>query len=95
MDDLLEQIEHLENEANLSSSLADVQRALDLLTSARAKLIVDPEMAPMTLAKLQGPLQQSMEAANKDLLPIYKALGKYSKSLDKVLFYKTLLTISL
>jgi hypothetical protein len=95
MDDLLEQIEHLENEANLSSSLADVQRALDLLTSARAKLLTDPEMAPMTLAKLQGPLQQSMEAANKDLLPTYKALGKYSKSLDKVLFYETFLTISL
>jgi hypothetical protein len=44
----------------------------------------DPQMAPMTLAKLQDPLKKTMDLAQKDLLPIYKGLGRYSKALDKV-----------
>lgn len=38
MDDLREQVELLEGSANLSTSIADVQKALDLLTAARAKI---------------------------------------------------------
>lgn len=44
----------------------------------------EPSMAPWTLAKLQDPLKKSLETAQKDLLPMYRALGKYSKALDKV-----------
>ena len=42
----------------------------------------------MTLAKLQNPVKQSFEAINSDLKDVYKALGNYSKALDKV--YSTL-----
>jgi hypothetical protein len=38
MDDLREQVELLEAGANLSTSISDVQRAIDLLTAARAKI---------------------------------------------------------
>jgi len=38
MDDLGEQVELLENSANLSASMADIQKAIDQLTAARAKI---------------------------------------------------------
>lgn len=38
MDDLREQVELLESSANLSTSIDDVQRAIDMLTAARAKI---------------------------------------------------------
>lgn len=38
MDDLREQIELLESSANLSTSVDDVQRAIDMLTAAREKI---------------------------------------------------------
>lgn len=38
MDDLMKQIELLEGTTNLSASIDDVQRSIDLLTAARAKI---------------------------------------------------------
>jgi hypothetical protein len=38
----------------------------------------------MTLAKLQDPLKKSLEAAQKDIKPIYSGLNKYGRALDKV-----------
>jgi hypothetical protein len=38
MDDLREQIELLERSANLSTSIDDVQKAIDMLTAAREKI---------------------------------------------------------
>ena len=38
MDDLREQVELLESSANLSTSISDVQKAIDMLTAARAKI---------------------------------------------------------
>jgi hypothetical protein len=38
MDDLKEQIELLESSDNLSASIDHVQKAIDLLTAARAKI---------------------------------------------------------
>ncbi|KAF2006679.1 hypothetical protein P154DRAFT_517715 [Amniculicola lignicola CBS 123094] len=83
MDDLREQIELLESTANLTTSINDVQHAIDLLTAARAKIAADPQAAPMTLAKLKDPLRKSMDTASKDLKPMYQGLNKYSKALDK------------
>lgn len=34
----MEQIEHLESSANLSTSIHDVQKAIDLLAAARSKI---------------------------------------------------------
>jgi hypothetical protein len=38
MDELMEQVELLESSANLSASINDVQKAIDMLTAARAKI---------------------------------------------------------
>lgn len=38
MDDLREQVELLENSANLSASIDHVQKTIDMLTAARAKI---------------------------------------------------------
>jgi hypothetical protein len=38
MDDLWEQVEQLESSANLAASISDVQKAIDQLTAARAKI---------------------------------------------------------
>jgi hypothetical protein len=42
MDDLKEQIELLESNDNLSASIGHVQKAIDLLTAARAKIAAGP-----------------------------------------------------
>jgi hypothetical protein len=36
------------------------------------------------LAKLQDPFKKTLDAAQKDLKPIYSGLNKYGKALDKV-----------
>lgn len=38
MDDLREQIELLESSANLSASIGDFQKAIDMLTAARGEI---------------------------------------------------------
>ncbi|KAF2189172.1 hypothetical protein K469DRAFT_563834 [Zopfia rhizophila CBS 207.26] len=83
MDDLNEHIELLEKKANLSKGIDDIQKTIDLLVTARAKVAAEPETAPMTLAKLQGPVEKSFDTAMNDLKKIYSGLGKYSKALDK------------
>ncbi|KAL6705982.1 hypothetical protein ACN47E_006261 [Coniothyrium glycines] len=83
MDDLREQVELLEDSANLATSIDHVQKAIDMLTAARAKIAADPKTAPVTLAKLQDPFKKTLDAAQKDLKPIYAGLNKYGKALDK------------
>lgn len=83
MHELLEQLETLEKSANLRSSINDVQNAIDLLTAARANIAAQPQVAPLTLAKLQDPLKRTLEQAQKDIKPIYSGLNKYGKALDK------------
>lgn len=45
---------------------------------------VDNNSASITLAKLQNPVKQSMEAIKSDLQDVYNGLGNYSKVLEKV-----------
>jgi hypothetical protein len=45
---------------------------------------LDRKTAPVTLAKLQDPFKKTLDAAQKDLKPIYSGLNKYGKALDKV-----------
>jgi hypothetical protein len=40
----------------------------------------------LALAKLQDPFKKTLEAAQKDLKPIYAGLNKYGKVLDRVRF---------
>ncbi|KAF2128055.1 hypothetical protein P153DRAFT_294536 [Dothidotthia symphoricarpi CBS 119687] len=83
MDDLREQMDLFERSANLSTSISDVQKAIDMLTAARERIAADPQKAPLVLAKLQDPFKKTMDAAQKDLKPIYSGLNKYGKALDK------------
>ncbi|KAF2638335.1 hypothetical protein P280DRAFT_405161 [Massarina eburnea CBS 473.64] len=83
MQELLEQLETLEKTANLAASIDHVQEAIDMLTAARAKIAADAQSAPLTLAKMQDPLKRTLEAAQKDIKPIYSGLNKYGKALDK------------
>ncbi|KAF1851444.1 uncharacterized protein K460DRAFT_362187 [Cucurbitaria berberidis CBS 394.84] len=83
MDDLREQVELFESSANLATSISQVQKAIDLLTAARAKIAADAKTAPLTLAKLQDPFKKTLDAAQKDLKPIYAGLNKYGKALDR------------
>jgi hypothetical protein len=45
---------------------------------------LDRKTAPVSLAKLQDPFKKTLDAAQKDLKPIYSGLNKYGKALDKV-----------
>ncbi|KAF2743046.1 hypothetical protein M011DRAFT_411486 [Sporormia fimetaria CBS 119925] len=92
MDDLKQQIELLESGANLSDTISDVQKAIDLVAAVRNKLDTDPETAPVALARLQRPFKEAMDRVQNDLKPAYKALGKYSKALDKTFKDKPLPT---
>lgn len=83
MDDLGEQIALLESSANLSTSITDVQKAIDMVAAARAAIAADPTTAPITLARLQDPFKKTLDAAQKDLKPIYAGLGRYGKTLDR------------
>jgi hypothetical protein len=55
MDDLREQVELLESSANLSTSIEHVQRALDMLTAARAKIA----------AGRNSPVDRAIQLANQ------------------------------
>ncbi|KAG9188370.1 hypothetical protein G6011_02293 [Alternaria panax] len=83
MDDLREHVELLESSANLSASIDHVQKTIDMLTAARAKIAADPKTAPLTLARLQDPFKKSLDTVQKDLKPVYAGLNKYGKALDK------------
>ena len=48
MDDLREQIELLESSANLSTSIDDVQKAIDILTAAREKIAAGMSVCRVT-----------------------------------------------
>ncbi|CAF9911075.1 MAG: L-arabinitol 4-dehydrogenase [Alectoria fallacina] len=83
MEALLEEHEKLCRKGNLSKSVEDVQKTIDLLVRARESIAANQNSASVTLAKLQNPVKQSFEAINSDLKDVYKGLGNYSKALDK------------
>ncbi|KAF2140020.1 uncharacterized protein K452DRAFT_274670 [Aplosporella prunicola CBS 121167] len=83
MDSLKIEHEKLEKRGNLSKSINDVQKTIDLLTKAREAVAADPTSAQMTLAKLQTPMKHSFDKVNEDLKEVHQALGKYGKALDK------------
>ncbi|KAI9806459.1 MAG: hypothetical protein M1833_003646 [Piccolia ochrophora] len=70
---------------SLTDTITNVQRTIDLLTAARNSIDADPLAASMTLAKLQSPLKQKFNDVNDRLKTVHNALGKYQKSLDKVM----------
>lgn len=83
MDDLREQIELLESSANLSASIGDFQKAIDMLAAAREDIAADPSKAAFTLAKLKTPFNEAVDASYQNLKPVNSGLSKYGKALDK------------
>ncbi|KAK7520477.1 CTLH/CRA C-terminal to lish motif domain-containing protein [Phyllosticta citriasiana] len=83
MDSLKAEHDKLEKKGNLSKSINDVQKTIDLLAKTRAAIAADPASAQMQLAKLQTPAKQSFDKINEDLKEVHQALGRYGKALDK------------
>lgn len=83
MDALLLEHAKLERTGNLSKTITDVQRTIDLLTAARDSLPNDDSAARQSVSKLQKPVQQSCERVNTDLKEVYRSLNSYTKALDK------------
>ncbi|KAI9882343.1 MAG: ASTRA complex subunit [Watsoniomyces obsoletus] len=83
MDALLQEHEKLASKSNLSKTIEDVQKTIDLLSTAREYIAANESSASITLAKLQNPAKQSFDNINSDLKEIYNGLGRYQKALDK------------
>ncbi|MCJ1469990.1 hypothetical protein MMC07_008635 [Pseudocyphellaria aurata] len=83
MEALSKEHDKLLAKGNLSKSVEDVQKTIDLLKRARDAVAGNHSVATLTLAKLQHPVKQSFEVVNSDLKEIHKVLGDYSKALDK------------
>jgi hypothetical protein len=79
MDDLREQVELLESSANLSASISDVQKAIDQLTAARAKIAAGAH--PMTDA---GELSLTITTSDPHTAPstLAKLQDPFKKSLE-------------
>ncbi|MCJ1267130.1 E3 ubiquitin-protein transferase rmnd5b [Lobaria immixta] len=83
MEALFKEHDKLLTKGNLSKSVEDVQKTIDLLKRARDAVAANHSNASLTLAKLQNPVKQAFDAVNSDLKEIHRVLGDYSKALDK------------
>ncbi|KAI9817116.1 MAG: hypothetical protein M1827_001228 [Pycnora praestabilis] len=83
MDVLQKEHERLSKKSNLSESVDDVQKTIDLLLRARESIASDPGHVSIALAKLQNPIKQSFDKINEDLKEVHSGLNKYTKALDK------------
>ncbi|KAI9805855.1 MAG: hypothetical protein M1825_000469 [Sarcosagium campestre] len=68
---------------SLSASIENVQQTIDLLRQTREAVVVRPETAPMTLAKLQNTLKKKFNEGNDKIKTLHNALNHYSKTLQK------------
>lgn len=83
MEAILAAHEQLEKRGNLSKTLQDVQRTIDLLQSARDAVASNPDTTALTVAKLKQPVKQSFDKLDDDLKEVNKGLNQYQKALDK------------
>ncbi|KAI9682301.1 MAG: hypothetical protein M1817_000355 [Caeruleum heppii] len=83
MESLRTEHDRLSRKNNLSKSLDDVQKTIDLFVSTKEAIAADPKTTPINLAKLQNAAKQSFDRINGDLKEVHSGLGKYQKVLDK------------
>nr|OQO15636.1 hypothetical protein B0A51_18400 [Rachicladosporium sp. CCFEE 5018] len=83
MEAILSAHEQLASHSNLSLALADVDKTIALLESARESVASKPSTAPLALAKLKQPLKASFDRLDDDLKDVNKALKSYERALDK------------
>ncbi|CAD0046824.1 unnamed protein product [Aureobasidium pullulans] len=74
MESLRSEQQKLDKKGNLSKTIGDVQKTIDLLTAAREAVA----------AGVKRPLKASLDQVNSDIKEIYSAHKDYSKALDKV-----------
>jgi hypothetical protein len=94
MEGILAAHEQLEKRGNLTKTIQDVQKTIDLLQAARDSVASDPDTAALTMAKLKQPVKQSFDKLDEDLKEVNKGLNQYSKALDKKFKKNTLPTAS-
>ncbi|KAI5194176.1 RMND5A protein [Aureobasidium subglaciale] len=73
----------LDKKGNLSRTIEDVQKTIDVLVAARATIADEGTSGSQTLAKLKRPIKASLDQVNSDIKDIYSAHKDYSKALDK------------
>ncbi|KAH0358703.1 hypothetical protein KCU89_g19484, partial [Aureobasidium melanogenum] len=83
MESLRLEQDKLDKKGNLSKTIDDVQKTIDLLVAARETIAADGSAAAPTLAKLKRPVKASLDQVNSDIKDIYSAHKDYSKALDK------------
>lgn len=83
MEAILSAHEQLDKRGNLSKTLQDVQKTIDLLQGARDAVASNPDTTALTMAKLKQPVKQSFEKLDDDLKEVNKGLNQYQKALDK------------
>ncbi|KAG9615979.1 regulator of gluconeogenesis Rmd5, partial [Aureobasidium melanogenum] len=83
MESLRLEQDKLDKKGNLSKTIEDVQKTIDLLVAARETIAADGSAAAPTLAKLKRPVKASLDQVNSDIKDIYSAHKDYSKALDK------------
>lgn len=80
---LQKDLEKLTSSARLSDAVQDVDKIIDLLTTARERVASanDPHTTSLTLTKLQNPIKEGLDGLNSDLRAVYKAQNEFNKSL--------------
>ncbi|KAF3939178.1 hypothetical protein ABW19_dt0210091 [Dactylella cylindrospora] len=83
MDGIEKELDRLTDKANLSRSIKDIDRCLELLIAARSNIEADPSSATATLSGLESQLKSGFDKTNDSLKEVYSGLNKYGKALDK------------
>lgn len=92
MESLQRELSSLSKAARLSSAVDEVDKIIELLTSAREQIASEPHTAGVTMAKLQNPMKERFEAVNQDLKDVTKTQRILGKALDRSLPLKPLPT---
>ncbi|CAJ2499903.1 Uu.00g027560.m01.CDS01 [Anthostomella pinea] len=87
MQDLQRELQRLTGSARLSDAVDDVDKIIDILTSARERVAAsnDPHTTSLTLTKLQNPIKEGLDGLKGRLTQINKAHNDFNKSLKSAL----------
>ncbi|KAK6522678.1 hypothetical protein TWF281_002114 [Arthrobotrys megalospora] len=83
MDAIEKELDRLTSRANLSKSIKDIDRCLQMLVAARSTIEADPSATASTLQSLEPRLKAGFHDATENLKDLHGGIGKYGKALDK------------
>ncbi|KAI1081979.1 CTLH/CRA C-terminal to lish motif domain-containing protein [Whalleya microplaca] len=80
---LQEELHKLTQGAQLSTPVQDVDKIIDLLTTARERVAAanDPHTTSLTLTKLQNPIKEQLDNLNSDFRAVHRAQTEFNKSM--------------